>query len=511
MSNQISACCFNIKPGRKKALWEVVHTCPLDCRYCWLGDKTKILPLPLEANKKIVDKLKNLGVKDIIFSGGDPLMYPDFFNLAEYAESLGFRLTLWTVGQSSEEKLKAICERKFDSVNLSIDSLDSSQNDFFRGQPGALERLLFTADYCRQHGKKVVIKIIVTRLNYRQLGEMIKFILQKGFKVSLGRFLPIGQAIHSSAFYLLNKDEKKEAMKELNNWREVAEVEINGFNLSGGGFLKACPAGQEVISILPDGRLSPCPLMKNLDPRLAKEWGENLPDWKEELNSGPWLMKSQGEKTCHACPVHDYCSRGCLAAAVAFNQGYDLLCGRELVEKRKVDFVASALVLNPAGDKIIFIQRVKEPLIGYWLPPGGHLTEGESPDNAVIREVREETGLDTFFNSQLDGEIQADERTQRIASPLIIQREFIDYRHDHIDLIFLLRAFAEGPLKVQGDQIAMWMGKEAIEKMPMPENVRQAALSLLRKSNRENETSEKNGTVSPVDDLEQKTIVDKRA
>ena len=477
--HQISACCFNTNPDRLKALWEITYVCPCDCQHCWIGDKTKLFFLPLEVNKKIAGKLKNLGVKNIIFSGGDPLTYPDFFDLAEYVELLGLRMTLWTVGQNDEEKLKALCELPFDSINLSVDSLDNSQNDFFRGKPGALEQLLFTADYCRQHGKKVAIRIIVTRLNYRQLGKTINFFLLKGFSVSIGRLLPIGNAISSASYYLLNQNEQKEVIKELSKWRETDMVEIDGFNFHERGFLNSCPAGKGIISVLPDGRLAPCPLMKDLDPRLAKEWSDNLPDWSEELNSGPWLMKFQGEKTCNACLVHDYCGRGCPAAAIAFNQGYDLICEREPVEKRKVDFVASALVLNPAGDKLLFIQRVKEPLVGFWLPPGGHLDDGESPDNAVIREVREETGLEVFFISSPDLEIQADERTRRIILPHIIQREFINYQHDHIDLIYLVRAFSEGPLKVESEQIAMWMGKEAIEKMPMPENVRQTALKIL--------------------------------
>lgn len=478
----IQSCCFSIRHGEKKVLWQLTYQCPLNCLHCSIGDRTKLESLSLAENKKIVDKLKKIGIKDIIFFGGDPLMYPDFFNLAEYAESLGFRLTLWTVGQSSEEKLKAICERKFDSVNLSIDSLDNSQNDFFRGRPGALEQLLFTADYCRRQGKKVVIRIIVNRLNYQQLGEMIKFIVHKGFQARVERCLPIGNAVHSATYYLLDKEEEKAVVKELQNWREGAGVEINGFNLREGGLLNSCLAGQELISILPDGRLSPCPLMKDLDSRLAKEWGGDLPDWSEELSSGPWLMKFQGEKTCRACLVHDYCGRGCPAAAIAFNQGYDLLCGTEVVERRKVHFVASAFVLNLAGDKLLFIQRVKEPLIGYWLPPGGHLIDGESPDNAALREVREETGLKAFFEfSPEEAETQADERVQRIVLPHIIQREFINYQHDHIDLIYLLRVFAEGPLKVQGQQIAMWMGEEAIKKVPMPENVRLTALELLKK------------------------------
>ena len=51
-----------------------------------------------------------------------------------------------------------------------------------------------------------------------------------------------------------------------------------------------------------------------------------------------------------------------------------------------------ALIFN--RDRILLVERGKEPLKGYWSLPGGVLETGETLEEGVIREVREETGLD---------------------------------------------------------------------------------------------------------------------
>ena len=45
-------------------------------------------------------------------------------------------------------------------------------------------------------------------------------------------------------------------------------------------------------------------------------------------------------------------------------------------------------------DRILLVERGKEPLKGYWSLPGGVLETGETLEQGVVREVREETGLD---------------------------------------------------------------------------------------------------------------------
>jgi 8-oxo-dGTP diphosphatase len=51
-----------------------------------------------------------------------------------------------------------------------------------------------------------------------------------------------------------------------------------------------------------------------------------------------------------------------------------------------------ALVFN--HDRILLVERGKEPLKGYWSLPGGVLEGGETLEQGIVREVREETGLE---------------------------------------------------------------------------------------------------------------------
>lgn len=52
-----------------------------------------------------------------------------------------------------------------------------------------------------------------------------------------------------------------------------------------------------------------------------------------------------------------------------------------------------ALVRDAAG-RLLLIQRGHDPHRGRWTLPGGRIEPGEAPEEAVVREVIEETGLD---------------------------------------------------------------------------------------------------------------------
>jgi mutator protein MutT len=55
--------------------------------------------------------------------------------------------------------------------------------------------------------------------------------------------------------------------------------------------------------------------------------------------------------------------------------------------------LASVAIINHGG-KLLMILREKGEFSGYWETPGGHIEQGETPEEAVVREVKEEAGVD---------------------------------------------------------------------------------------------------------------------
>ena len=71
-----------------------------------------------------------------------------------------------------------------------------------------------------------------------------------------------------------------------------------------------------------------------------------------------------------------------------------------------------------------------------WLPPGGHIEKGELPDEAAVREVLEETGIEV----ELVGEKREDVADPvQLHRPAGVQLEYIGPGHEHIDLIYFAR------------------------------------------------------------------------
>jgi 8-oxo-dGTP pyrophosphatase MutT (NUDIX family) len=102
---------------------------------------------------------------------------------------------------------------------------------------------------------------------------------------------------------------------------------------------------------------------------------------------------------------------------------------------RRYCFVATAYVVRDG--KTLLLKHKK---LGMWLPPGGHIDEGETPDEAALRELREETGLDADFLVPPRGPDPAGGRVEYLHPPLHVQVEEIPGHNHHVDFIYCLVA-----------------------------------------------------------------------
>ena len=103
--------------------------------------------------------------------------------------------------------------------------------------------------------------------------------------------------------------------------------------------------------------------------------------------------------------------------------------------QRRYCFVATGYVVRESR-----ILLLKHKRLGLWLAPGGHIDEGETPDQAVLREVLEETGLSADFAVSTRGPNPADGRVEFLHPPQHVQVEEIPNHNHHVDFIYFLRA-----------------------------------------------------------------------
>jgi len=145
----------------------------------------------------------------------------------------------------------------------------------------------------------------------------------------------------------------------------------------------------------------------------------------------------------------------------------------------KREFVATVYVVK--DDKVLLVFHKK---LQKWLPPGGHIHEGELPDETAVREVKEETGLDV----ELIGEKQP--KLSDIVDPLfrpeVVQLEYIadDETHHHIDLFYLaVPTVKSGDIKMHEGELddIRWFSLEDLDKENIPENIRYTAKLMIKK------------------------------
>ena len=108
--------------------------------------------------------------------------------------------------------------------------------------------------------------------------------------------------------------------------------------------------------------------------------------------------------------------------------------------------------------------------LGLWLPPGGHIEEGELPDEAAAREVWEETGL----RVELVGERREDVTDPvQLHRPAGVQLENIGPGHQHIDLIYFANPSGSTEIRDEftGDRVG-WYGPEDWDDMEVNAEVR---------------------------------------
>lgn len=171
----------SLTPGKPHhAQWLITRKCNYRCRGCNVWKEQDKRELSTAEIKRGLDILKDLGIVELVLSGGDPLLRDDIGEILDYASKL-FVTSVYDNGSMAAEKID--CLRHVDFVAISIDSLDEAKNDYIKAVPGAWKKATEAVELLQREGIKVAVTPTISQKNLYEIVDMTNYFTDKGVPV----------------------------------------------------------------------------------------------------------------------------------------------------------------------------------------------------------------------------------------------------------------------------------------------------------------------------------------
>ncbi len=181
--------------------WEVTRACAYACVHCRADAQHHRDPRELSTAeaKALIERLAAFGNNPIlIFTGGDPMMRPDLFELIAYAAARGLRCSLTPTATAlpTKERLEKARDAGIKRVALSLDAPRPEIHDDFRKVKGSWQRTMDTLHRAHDVGLSVQVNTTVAKHNVDILHEIAPFIQEVGaVQWSVFFLVPTGRAM----------------------------------------------------------------------------------------------------------------------------------------------------------------------------------------------------------------------------------------------------------------------------------------------------------------------------
>ena len=196
--------------------WEITRACAFACKHCRADAQHGRDPLELTTQEgfQLIDRLTEFGSPILIFTGGDPMMRRDLYELIAYSTEKGLRCSLTPTATSlpTVERLQQVKEAGIRRIALSLDAPSSKVHDEFRQVEGSWDRTMRILHNADKIGLSVQINTTVSTFNHLLLPEMVPFVEEVGaVQWSVFFLVPTGRA---QAKWLITAEEHE----RLFNW-----------------------------------------------------------------------------------------------------------------------------------------------------------------------------------------------------------------------------------------------------------------------------------------------------
>jgi radical SAM protein with 4Fe4S-binding SPASM domain len=198
----------------RRVYWETTAGCNLRCIHCRRIDvltRADADELSTPQAEAFIRDLASMGKPVLIFSGGEPLMRRDIYDLIAFAKGQGLPVAISTNGTLvTQEIARKLRDAGIYYASISLDGATAETHDLFRGH-GNFERAVRGMQYMQEVGIKVQVNFTVTKQNVHQMQAM--YVLCRSLKAhALYLFLlvPVGCGIQIADSQMISAEEVDE-------------------------------------------------------------------------------------------------------------------------------------------------------------------------------------------------------------------------------------------------------------------------------------------------------------
>ena len=332
-------------PALRLVAWEVTRSCNLACKHCRAEAHSEPYPGECDtvAAKAFIDTLPEVGSPIIIFTGGEPLLRPDIFELAAYARDKGLRSVMAPNGTLvTGEIANRIAESGIQRCSISIDGAGAAHHDAFRGVPGAFEGAMRGIAHLREAGVPFQINTTVTKDNLSHFKEIFSLAERIGAAAwHIFLLVPMGRAA-SLRDQVITAAEYEETLNWLYDFRKTTAMHLKATCAPHYYRIMRQRAKEEGVPVTPDsfgmdaltrgclggtgfcfvshlGRVQPCGYLE-LD--CGNVFSTPFPEiWRTAEPFARFRNRKEYGGKCGICEFHAVCG-GCRARAYSLTGDY---------------------------------------------------------------------------------------------------------------------------------------------------------------------------------------------
>ncbi|MDM8526388.1 heme b synthase [Desulfococcaceae bacterium HSG8] len=197
--------------------WEITRNCNLNCIHCRAAATKGPYSGELDTDScfRLLDQIAETGTPIVILTGGEPMLRPDIYRIADYGTGKGLRMVMAPNGTLiSEKSAGQLADSGIKRISISLDGATKERHDSFRAVDGAFDNALRGIRYAKDAGIEFQINTTITKANLDEIPRIQEIAVELG-AVAHHIFLlvPTGRGK-----YIIDQEISAEEYEKTLNW-----------------------------------------------------------------------------------------------------------------------------------------------------------------------------------------------------------------------------------------------------------------------------------------------------